>query len=92
MTVDEFRECLDRYGGDLATWPPLTARAGRRLLAESLAAQAMLDEMVAIELALGGGSDSPPSDLADRIFEKAFATDGPGRGDADASPRPGRLM
>lgn len=92
MTVDEFRECLDRYGGDLATWPPLTARAGRRLLADSLAAQAMLDEMVAIELALGGGADSPPPDLADRIFEKAFAADPPGHGDAVASLRPDHLM
>lgn len=74
MTEDEFRELLDRHGGDLERWPRATLREARRLLAQSVAAQAMLDELVAVELALAetDGDATPPADLADRIFERAF--------------------
>ncbi|CAO3447267.1 hypothetical protein [Azospirillum argentinense] len=76
MTEDQFRELLDRHGGDLERWPRATLREARRLLAQSVAAQAMLDELVAVELALTetDGDAAPPADLADRIFERAFGT------------------
>ena len=76
MTEDEFRELLDRHGGDLERWPRATLREARRLLAQSVAAQSMLDELVAVELALAetDGDATPPADLADRIFERAFGT------------------
>ncbi|MBK3775584.1 hypothetical protein JJL56_29360 [Azospirillum sp. YIM DDC1] len=98
MTEDEFRELLDRHGGDLERWPRATLREARRLLAQSIAAQAMLDEMVAIDLALAetDGEATPPADLADRIFERAFGARTAGAGTAssdaltpDAAPLPG---
>ncbi|MGQ9365015.1 hypothetical protein [Azospirillum sp. ST 5-10] len=79
MTDDEFRALLDRHGADLGAWPAGAAREARRLLARSTDAQAMLDEMVGIELALSAREPGPPADLAERIFEKAF-----GRPSADA--------
>lgn len=81
MTEDEFQQHLDRLGGDLEGWPPAVAAAARALLARSPGAQARLDEMVAMELALAdaGAGDTPSDDLADRIFDAAF---GAGRGSA----------
>ncbi|MCG5244039.1 hypothetical protein MCW82_30140 [Azospirillum doebereinerae] len=94
MTDEEFRDHLDRYGGDLALWPPPAARDGRRLLLRSVRAQAMLDEATAIELALSRPGDRPPVGLADRIFEAAFRSEPSDRGfDLDEEmERPGRLM
>ncbi|TWA67334.1 hypothetical protein FBZ82_107312 [Azospirillum brasilense] len=93
MTEDQFRELLDRHGGDLERWPRATLREARRLLAQSVAAQAMLDELVAVELALTetDGDAAPPADLADRIFERAFGVR-TASSDAltpDAAPVPG---
>ncbi len=92
MTDDEFRELLDRHGGDLERWPRLKLRDARQLLARSVAAQAMLDEMVAIELALSEPTDAPPPGLADRIFEQAFGKGTKDAGAQDATAAPRRLM
>ncbi|MCW2239751.1 hypothetical protein [Azospirillum canadense] len=92
MTDDEFRELLDRHGGDLERWPRLKLRDARQLLARSVAAQAMLDEMVAIELALSDPADAPPPGLADRIFEQAFGKGMKDAGAQDATAAPRRLM
>ncbi|MFD1624148.1 hypothetical protein [Azospirillum griseum] len=95
MTDEEFRDHLDRFGGDLAVWPPETARDARALLRRSVAAQAMLDEMVAMELALTPGlpEDRPPPGLADRIFAAAFRLPASDRGfDEDGDPAANRLM
>ncbi|QCO15656.1 hypothetical protein D3869_10675 [Azospirillum brasilense] len=95
MTEDEFRELLDRHGGDLERWPRATLREARRLLAQSVTAQAMLDEMVAIELALAetDGDEVPPDGLADRIFERAFGarTASSDALSPDAAPVPGTI-
>ncbi|WP_029009303.1 hypothetical protein [Azospirillum halopraeferens] len=81
MTDDEFRALLDRHGGDPERWPRPTLGQARRLLARSPVARAMLDEMVAIELALAESDCEPAADLADRIFDAAFGTDAaPGDG------------
>lgn len=95
MTEDEFRDLLDRYGGDLDGWPRMTARDARLLLARSVVAQAMLDETVAIELALADPDFGPSPDLADRIFDAAFGDDEGGGAPATdrENPRaPRRLM
>jgi hypothetical protein len=98
MTDEEFRDHLDRHGGDLALWPPPLARDGRRHLLRSVRAQAMLDEAAAIDLALRQPEGRPPAGLADRIFEAAFRSDPSAHGfDADAGlnddgTRPRRLM
>lgn len=93
MTDDEFRELLDRHGGDLERWPRVKLRDARQLLARSVTAQAMLDEMVAIELALSDSEDGPSAELADRIFEEAFGA-GPAKdaGARDAIAKTRRLM
>lgn len=95
MTDEEFRERLDRYGGDLDRWPPEVARDARLLLRRSLVAQAMLDETVTMELALSPGSpeDRPPPGLAERIFATAFHLPASEQGFDEAADRPAdRLM
>lgn len=88
MTDEEFRALLDRHGADLGVWPAGLARDARRLLAVSTRAQSLLDEMVGIELALSAPEEAaPPSDLADRIFERAF---GDARGPGIGEPGGGR--
>lgn len=76
MTEDDFQKHLDRFGGDLERWPPALAASARALLARSPGAQARLDAMVAMELALAeaGAGEEPPDDLADRIFDAAFGS------------------
>jgi hypothetical protein len=85
MTVDEFREWLDRCGGDLSRWPAAKMVEASRLLATSLEAQSALDEMVSIEVALAeeGMGTQAPEGLANRIFAAAF-------GDEDESAVPER--
>jgi len=92
MTDDEFRELLDRHGGNLERWPCPHLQDARLLLARSVTAQAMLDEMVAMEQALSASEHGPPPGLADRIFEIAFGADSsPEAASADAPARPPRL-
>ncbi|MCM8737659.1 hypothetical protein M5E06_26420 [Azospirillum sp. A1-3] len=92
MTDEEFRDRLDRFGGDLALWPADAARDARRLLLRSVKAQAMLDEMVMMELALGQSEDRPPPDLADRIFASAFRLPPSDRTFDEDADQPPRLM
>jgi len=92
MTDEEFRDRLDRHGGDLAHWPADAARDARRLLLCSVKAQAMLDEMVTMELALGHSEDRPPPGLADRIFTAAFRLPPSDRGFDEDGDQPPRLM
>lgn len=92
MTDEEFRDRLDRYGGDLALWPSDVARDARRLLLRSVKAQAMLDEMVTMELALCQPEDRPAPDLADRIFATAFRLPPSDRGFDEDGDQPPRLM
>lgn len=77
MTDEEFQEGLDRWGGDLGARPPAEAGAAARLLAASPRAQAMLDEMVAMEFALAEESlaDAPSDDLSDRIWRSVFGNE-----------------
>ncbi|WP_049792622.1 hypothetical protein [Polymorphum gilvum] len=71
MTLEEFRDCLDRYGDDPARWPD--AAAARALLEESDAARAALDEMRRLRAAFSASAGSPraPAGLADRIARRA---------------------
>ncbi|MBP2230927.1 hypothetical protein J2847_004236 [Azospirillum agricola] len=92
MTDEEFRDHLDRFGGDLALWPPPAARDARRLLLRSIPAQRMLDEATAVELGLSRPEPGPPAGLADRIFEAAFRSEPSDRGFDEELERPKRLM
>lgn len=92
MTDEEFRDHLDRFGGDLALWPPAAARDARRLLLRSVPAQKLLDETTAIELALGRPEAEPPSGLAERIFGAAFRSEPSDRGFDEEPDQPRRLM
>lgn len=83
MMDEQFKDCLDRYGGELDAWPPEAAAAARRLLAVSPAAQALLDETAEIERALRESEAPPPPGLASRIFAAAF-----GPADETESKRP----
>jgi len=90
MTDEEFQEGLDRWGGELGTWPRAEAEAAARLLAVSVRAQAMLDEMVSMEFTLAEEAldDAPPDDLADRVWRSLFGSDAPPLDDDRPAPQP----
>jgi len=89
MTDEEFQEGLDRWGGDLSAWPQAEAGPAARHLAVSVRAQAMLDEMVAMEFALAEETldDSPPDELADRIWRSVFGAESHPLDDEHPVPR-----
>ena len=78
MTADEFADLLDRYGTDIAEWPsPLRNEAvryarvseeGRRLLAKSIAFDAMLVDSTRVPV---------PFRLRTRILERIATNESP---------------
>ncbi|PLX38692.1 MAG: hypothetical protein C0606_05510 [Hyphomicrobiales bacterium] len=81
MTLDEFQDCLDRLGDDLALWPAEQAGPGRDLLAGNASARAMLRE--AKELRTLFAAEAPvhaPAGLAARIVEAAMRAKAPAKG------------
>lgn len=78
MTADEFADLLDRYGTDIAEWPsPLRNEAvryarvseeGRRLLAKSIAFDAMLVDSTHVPV---------PFRLRTRILERIATNESP---------------
>lgn len=78
MTSDEFADLLDRHGTDIAKWPgPLRNEAvryarvseeGRRMLAKSIAFDAMLVDSTRV---------SVPFRLRDRILERIATNESP---------------
>ena len=78
MTSDEFADLLDRHGTDIAEWPgPLRNEAvryarvseeGRRMLAKSIALDAMLVDSTRVPV---------PFRLRDRILERIATNESP---------------
>lgn len=74
MTGAEFRDCLDRYGEDVSTWP--CAEAAQDLLMESEEARSRLDEMKRLRSLFNLASRSgikAPGGLAARIAAAALS-------------------
>ncbi|HEV2159058.1 hypothetical protein [Bradyrhizobium sp.] len=71
MDVTEFEELIDRLGEDLSRWPDDRRLPAEALLAQSSAAQALLDEARILRQALAAPAIRAPKGLADRIVAAA---------------------
>lgn len=71
MDVTEFEELIDRLGEDLSRWPVDRRLPAEELLAQSSAAQALLEEARAVRHALAALPVRAPAGLADRIVAAA---------------------
>lgn len=71
MDVTEFEELIDRLGEDLSLWPDYRRLAAEELLAQSSAAQALLEQARVLRHALAAPSVRAPKGLADRIVAAA---------------------
>lgn len=64
MTVDDFRDALDRLGSDLARWPETVRREGEALVARDPAAAGLLAEAGRLHDLLGASLAPEPVDAA----------------------------
>lgn len=71
MDVTEFEELIDRLGEDLSLWPDDRRLPAEQLLAQSPAAQVLLEQARALRHALAAPSIRAPKGLADRIVAAA---------------------
>lgn len=71
MDVTEFEELIDRLGEDLSLWPDDRRLPAEELLAQSSAAQVLLEQARALRHALAAPSVRAPKGLADRIVAAA---------------------
>lgn len=71
MDVTEFEELIDRLGEDLSLWPDDRRLPAEQLLAQSPAAQVLLEQARALRHALAAPSVRAPKGLADRIVAAA---------------------
>lgn len=71
MDVTEFEELIDRLGEDLSLWPDDRRLPAEQLLAQSPAAQVLLEQARALRHALAAPSVRAPKGLADRIVGAA---------------------
>lgn len=71
MDVTEFEELIDRLGEDLSLWSDDRRLPAEQLLAQSPAAQVLLEQARALRHALAAPSVRAPKGLADRIVAAA---------------------
>lgn len=71
MTLQEFEECLERFGSDLARWPEAERAKASKLLAESSLAEDSLAQAVAITSVLleAEAAIEPSAGLRRRVNE-----------------------
>jgi hypothetical protein len=74
MKIEEFEDCVDRFGEDVASWPSPERERGRALLATSTAAQGVVSQAKLLRAAISSAAPvRAPAGLADRIMAKAVA-------------------
>ncbi|MCR6632558.1 MAG: hypothetical protein NVV74_22325 [Magnetospirillum sp.] len=74
LSVEGFRDLLDRLGGDLSCWPAPERQAATALIEQSPEAQQMLAEARRLDAGLSR-PPSAPKGLADRIVKTALGKD-----------------
>lgn len=74
LSLEGFRDLLDRFGGDISRWPSAERTASRILLEQSPEAQALLAEAERLDAALSAAPQAPAG-LADRIVAAALGKD-----------------
>ena len=74
MNIEEFEDCVDRYGEDVASWPSPERERGTALVRSSLAARGIVSQAKLLRAAVTGAVPvRAPSGLADRIVACAIA-------------------
>lgn len=71
LSLEGFRDLLDRFGGDLNSWPARERNAADALLAVSSDAQTLLAQAVTVDDILSTVPKAPVG-LADRIVAAAL--------------------
>lgn len=74
LSLDGFRDLLDRHGGELSRWPAPERAAAGALLEHSPEAQTLLAEAARLEADLAA-TPKAPAGLADRIVAAALGGD-----------------
>jgi hypothetical protein len=72
LTVEEFRDLVDRLGEDLASWPADRRRQAKSLLRHSAEARDIVDAASRLRGLLREPAPKAPVGLADRIVAKAL--------------------
>lgn len=70
MKLGELQNLLDRYGADLATWPPVLRQGAEALLEHSPEARTMLARALRLT-SLIGMAEAPPAPALDDLVEEA---------------------
>jgi len=74
MNIEEFEDCVDRYGEDVASWPSPERERGAALVRSSLAARGIVSQAKLLRAAMTGAAPvRAPFGLADRIVARAVA-------------------
>jgi hypothetical protein len=74
MDIEEFEDLVDRYGEDLAAWPPALQAPATALVRDSALARAAITEAQQLRRALAGPAERrAPAGLANRIITAAGA-------------------
>lgn len=71
LSLEGFRDLLDRFGGDLTSWPARDRLAADSLLAISRDAQTLLAQANVVDGVLSA-TPKAPAGLADRIVAAAL--------------------
>lgn len=79
LSLDEFKDLLDRFGGDLSAWPAARRTDAKDLLDRSADARGLLDEAVSLDASLGT-MPKAPAGLSDRIVAAALKASPPRKG------------
>lgn len=74
LSLEGFRDLLDRFGGDISRWPAPERDASRALLEQSPEAQALLAEAGHLDAYLSA-MPKAPAGLASRIVAAALSKD-----------------
>lgn len=89
MDIEEFEDCVDRFGEDPAVWPSPEREQGLALLRDLPAARDIVSQAAFLRTTLTAGAPTrAPAGLADRIVNNALATRSPAR---SQSPSPIRM-
>jgi hypothetical protein len=71
LTLEEFQSLLDRFGGDLNSWPELYRLSASTFITESVEAQELMRRAEAVETGLRNPPKAP-SGLSDRVVAEAL--------------------
>lgn len=78
LSLEGFRELLDRFGGELSRWPVRERASADALLEHSPEAQSLLAEALRLDACLAA-TPKAPAGLADRIVAAALTRDRPSK-------------